>query len=243
MQTHKNYLIYKLTSPSGKVYVGQTSKTLEERITIHNKDRNRAISTKRTLPRFYAAWFKYPIDLWKQEVLITNLSKKEANKIEIKQISLHQSLNEKFGYNMTNGGDGGDTGKNGDINKRKKHSIFLKKLNKNPNFVRNRIQKALKTISANPIKFKTNCKYRKSKLRRGLNHQNNTGVWVVRFNQYATLSAAVLGETISESTILKLCNNCFVPARCTNKYLKKNQTPKECGFYKLSVEGEFCGKI
>lgn len=237
-----HHIVYKLTSPSGKVYIGLTSKSLNDRVRTHQRDRARLIKKANQLPRFYASWVKYPIEDWKREILHEELTRAEAGKYETQEIFRHNSLSEHFGYNMTKGGDGGDTGKNGDITKRKEHSLHMKRLCEDSAYVERRIAKSKLTVKQNPAAFKINCEKRKRLLRRGSQHQNHTGLWVVRFNLYETLHTAVSTEGISESTIIRFCNNPDRVALGANKYLNLNQCPRQAGFYKIQ-KGENNGKV
>lgn len=76
-----NYIVYKYTSPSGGIYVGQTKNTLEERAGKNGnlyliKDK---VSGKYTQPLFAAAILKYGWDNMKGEVIYENLTSKEAD--------------------------------------------------------------------------------------------------------------------------------------------------------------------
>ena len=95
--------IYKLTSPSGNSYVGQTKHNIEKRWKQHvsswqnwQKDKSRkGVSTK-----LYFAFDKYPPKDWTKEILCECSTKGELNEKEILYIA-------EFGhYNMTKGGDG-----------------------------------------------------------------------------------------------------------------------------------------
>ena len=95
------YLIYKYTnSVNGKVYIGQTSKTLEER--AQHNGRN-YIESK----RFYAAIKKYGWDAFTPSVIDSADTVEEANAKEIYYISLYKSTDREFGYNLSSGGDCG----------------------------------------------------------------------------------------------------------------------------------------
>ena len=96
-------IIYKVTNKvSGKVYIGQTSKELDERKKAHYKSSRLGSKTN-----FHRALSKYGVShfIW-EEVAGCN-SKEELNDLEIKLIAEYDSF--KSGYNMTLGGDGGDT--------------------------------------------------------------------------------------------------------------------------------------
>lgn len=97
-------IIYKFTSPSGKVYIGQT--TDKYRNTQH---RHTAYNRKSTRP-FYKAIRKYGFENFKYEILkeIECNTKEELNNkldsLEIYYIALHNATDEKYGYNLCNGG-------------------------------------------------------------------------------------------------------------------------------------------
>lgn len=231
-----NYIVYQLTSPSGKIYIGMSGKTLEDRIRVHLIDRQRLINRGKHLPRFYSALGKYPIDQWTQRVLYEGLTKEVAQHHERTLIATLNTQDPTYGYNMADGGTGGNTGRNGEKAKREQHSVRMKLMNQDPNYVKNRIEKGQATMRDNPEQFKVNAEKRRMKLRRSSNHQNHTGLWVVRNVQYGSLREAVAGSGISESTIVNFCNKPDVVAKCTNKYLTKGTTPREHGFYRITKE-------
>lgn len=92
----KDYYVYKHTTPSGKVYIGITSQTPSRRWA-------KGFGYKTQL-RFFRAIMKYGWDNIKHEVLYEGLTKEEAEAKEIELISLHRSSNNKYGYNIENGG-------------------------------------------------------------------------------------------------------------------------------------------
>ena len=96
-------IIYKVTSTtSGKVYIGQTVKRLEDRKQQHFKNARLGKKTN-----FYSAIRKYGPDDFVWEIIDNADSKDLLNELEIKYISHYNTY--KCGYNMTKGGDGGDT--------------------------------------------------------------------------------------------------------------------------------------
>jgi len=101
------YKIYKITNiTNNKVYIGKTSKTIEKRFSEHVKN------SKNRINRYlYDSMNKYGVDNFKIEILDCVNSNNDANNIEIYYISEYNSNNKDFGYNMTIGGDGGNTGK------------------------------------------------------------------------------------------------------------------------------------
>lgn len=93
------YTIYKYTNvANGKVYIGQTCKSLEERAQAngHNYYECR---------RFYVAIQKYLWSSFIPEVLEIVETVDEANEREIYYINLYKSTDERYGYNLAFGGD------------------------------------------------------------------------------------------------------------------------------------------
>ena len=81
---------------NNKVYIGQTSQDV-------NKRWNNGEGYK-TSPKFYKAIKKYGWDNFEHIILYNNLSLEEANKMEIELIKKYNSTNDKYGYNITQGG-------------------------------------------------------------------------------------------------------------------------------------------
>ncbi|WP_102223882.1 GIY-YIG nuclease family protein [Acidimangrovimonas sediminis] len=94
--------IYLLTSPSGKQYVGQTSKTLEERWNGHMTDARfgSPFALHRAIRKYGAAAFTL-------EVLHDGIDDKTVlDALEVQEIKNNGTLSPQ-GYNMTEGGGGG----------------------------------------------------------------------------------------------------------------------------------------
>lgn len=92
-------LIYLITNTiNGKQYVGQTTRTLEDRISWHH---NSMVSGQSTY--LYNAMRKYGWDNFRFEILATADTKAELDKLEKYYISKFDTY--KSGYNMTLGGD------------------------------------------------------------------------------------------------------------------------------------------
>ena len=108
----KNYIVYKHTTPSNKIYIGITGINVERR---WQKGRN-----YKSNKYFNNAILKYGWDNIKHEILFTNLSKEEAEAKEIELIKLYKSNNIKYGYNIENGGNA--TGK---LSEETKHKISV----------------------------------------------------------------------------------------------------------------------
>ena len=92
----KKNVIYKLTFPSNKVYIGQTSQKLRERISRHCSDAfSSDINTiKNNAIRKYLTF--------KVEVLYQG---DDLDIQEIYYINKYQSTNKEFGYNLESGGN------------------------------------------------------------------------------------------------------------------------------------------
>lgn len=90
-------IVYIYTFPNGKKYVGQTSRSLKERA----KEGNGYINS----PAVYNAIKKYGWNNLTVEIFPCD-SKEEMNKLEQYYIKLYKTTNNKYGYNLTTGGDG-----------------------------------------------------------------------------------------------------------------------------------------
>ena len=103
----KKFIIYKYTSPSGGVYIGQTcAAKLSYR---HGADGSRYLQVDKTTgeylqPAIARAIIKYGFDNFKKEVLFEGLSSEEADEKEIELIKYYKENGEC--YNVTSGGKG-----------------------------------------------------------------------------------------------------------------------------------------
>lgn len=97
-------IIYKATNKiNGKVYIGQTEKTLEHRKEVHHRD------SERMDTYFYRAIRKYGWENFKWEVIDDSATtREELNALEQYYIAKYQSFdNKEKGYNSTSGGEYG----------------------------------------------------------------------------------------------------------------------------------------
>lgn len=94
-------VLYKLTSPSGKSYIGISSKGLEARWAKHVEH----ACGKRTAGALYAALRKYGPDSFTRELLAETQDWEELRAMEIAAIRAHGTL-APAGYNITQGGEG-----------------------------------------------------------------------------------------------------------------------------------------
>lgn len=92
------YLVYKHTNLiNGKIYIGITSKTPEERW----KNGSGYMGNK----HFYSAIQKYGWNNFEHEVLYRDLTDTEAYSLEKELIAKYNSNNSNFGYNYSSGGE------------------------------------------------------------------------------------------------------------------------------------------
>lgn len=104
----RNYCVYVHTSPSGKMYVGQTGTSLKHRwrdgdgYLYKYKDRD-----EYKQPAFAHAILKYGWENFEHEVIAGNLTKEEADKFEMLLIEKLDTMNPKYGYNCVGGGSKG----------------------------------------------------------------------------------------------------------------------------------------
>lgn len=123
---------------NGKVYIGKTIKSLDERRLAH------AEKCKRDDTAFYRALRKYGAEKFEWKVLQECVSEDELNKMEVYWI---ERLNaNKFGYNLTSGGDGGCTYKRGDKTYKKIRHKLGKWKNGNPGATPEAIAKRVKSF-------------------------------------------------------------------------------------------------
>jgi group I intron endonuclease len=109
-------IIYKATNlDNGKVYIGKTKNSIEDRIKQHNKSNH--------IYLFQRALKKYGPENFDWQIIDVLEDEEELSRREIYWINLYGSNHNKLGYNLTNGGEGV---LNPSINVRKKMSINQK---------------------------------------------------------------------------------------------------------------------
>lgn len=94
-----SYIVYKHISPSNKVYIGITCRSMEARASVNGHG-------YRKNEYFYRAIKKYGWDNFTHEILFANLTKSQACKRERELIAEYHSNDFNFGYNITAGGEG-----------------------------------------------------------------------------------------------------------------------------------------
>lgn len=93
----RRFIVYKHTSPNGKVYIGMTCLKPIQR---WKKDG----SGYKSNTHFWGAIQKYGWENFKHEILEENLIQADAEKLEIEQIEKNKSTDKNFGYNIVSGG-------------------------------------------------------------------------------------------------------------------------------------------
>lgn len=94
--SQSSYCVYKHTSPNGMVYIGLTKQKVNDR---WKRGKGYAGNS-----HFTNAINKYGWDAFSHEIVADNLSKEEAEDLEIALIERYDSANPDHGYNFTLGG-------------------------------------------------------------------------------------------------------------------------------------------
>ena len=98
-------IIYKATNKvNGKIYIGQTSKTLEQRKNGHERDTR---SRKKHTTYFHEALAKYGYDNFDWEVIANANTQEELDEMEKHYIQVYNATDKEFGYNLKKGGKEG----------------------------------------------------------------------------------------------------------------------------------------
>lgn len=93
------YKVYKYTSPSNKIYIGITCKTLACRARYNGCGYDGCAAFERAIKKY--GWNNFQC-----EILAQDLTEEEAKRLEKYYIKLYDSTNPEKGYNITKGGDG-----------------------------------------------------------------------------------------------------------------------------------------
>lgn len=100
-------LIYKITNLiNNKIYIGKTKRDLNTRWLEHCRDAKNYQENNNPL---HAAIKKYGKENFIYEILEDNISEQELNEREKYYIKYYNSKSHDLGYNVTDGGDGGQT--------------------------------------------------------------------------------------------------------------------------------------
>lgn len=98
---NEKYLVYKHTTPNGKVYIGQT------KVGANGRWKNGKGYTTNKVGFFYKAIEKYGWENIEHVILADGLSKEEADEIEKELIARYNATDRRYGYNCTSGGSSG----------------------------------------------------------------------------------------------------------------------------------------
>lgn len=135
--------IYKITNKiNNKIYIGQVyNKTIYDRFERHIKEAN--YNSKSYLCR---AITKYGSENFTCELIDTAKNLQELNQKEIYWIAYYNSTNKKIGYNLTPGGDGGNTYL---CKSKEEMKIIKKKISKANKGINNGQSKQIKAYNVN----------------------------------------------------------------------------------------------
>lgn len=99
-----DYVIYRFkNNVNGKVYIGQTTKSLHKRVIQHLT--NSRPTTKAHKTYFHNALNKYGIENFSLDIIERCSSQEELNEREIYWIAYYKSTDKKYGYNIDSGGN------------------------------------------------------------------------------------------------------------------------------------------
>lgn len=122
------YVVYKHTTPSGKVYIGITGKKPEYRWKNGNGYKDNA--------HFDNAIKKYGWENTKHEIVANGLTKEQACDLEIELIAKYHATDQRKGYNISAGGEcsGAGVHPSAETRKRMKATSFALPGQKNTRF-------------------------------------------------------------------------------------------------------------
>lgn len=103
-------IIYKITNKvNGKIYIGLTKQKLSDRFRGHWSDAHKSLRGKGRICYFQQALLKYGKDNFIKEKIDEAETKEELEIREKYWISYYNSTDREIGYNVSEGGEGGDT--------------------------------------------------------------------------------------------------------------------------------------
>jgi len=174
---HRNieHIIYRVTSPSGKAYIGKTNQTLEQRRYDHEW------YSKNNESLFSRAIKKYGNQLIWEEIEKTR-GLQSANDLEQHWISYYKSNNREYGYNLTEGGDGGKRSPEAESKRIEKIKLKLQR-NETKEKLSNACKKTwckpgYKAIVSVKIKKSRSSAESREKTKKQMDKQKNDPVWL-----------------------------------------------------------------
>lgn len=207
---NSNYIVYKHTSPSNKVYIGITSQTPERRWRKDGKG-------YKTHIYFWNAIKKYGWNNFKHEVLFSGLTKEEAEQKEIELIAYYKSNDCNYGYNMSVGGESGSKGykyteeqkaRLKDLHKGSKNGMYGKHHTEEAK-QRNKIAHMRENLSQDTIKKMSAAKKGKKRSKQSIEKQvekiSKKVVCVETNIMYSSTKNASALTGVDDSCIAKVC--------------------------------------
>ena len=173
------YLYVHVNKFNGKRYVGITCKDPEYRWGVNG-------SKYKSSPHFYSAIQRYGWDNFEHVVLLSGLTKEQACALERKLINKWQTRNNKFGYNISEGGNQGP-------------ALFGKD---NPNFGKERSEEYRRHISESQMGHFVSDET-KQKLREN-NGLNKTIVCIETEERFVSISEAARSVNVSPAAICRV---------------------------------------
>lgn len=161
----RNFIVYKHTSPSNKVYIGITNQKVNRRFR-----KGKGYSNNK---HFFNAIEKYGWDNFQHEILFENFTKEEAKLMEQCYIALYNSYDSDKGYNNSLGGEG-TYGFKPSSKTRKKLSEIHKKNWEDPKY-REKMKERNKKMWENPER-KEKQKERNKKMWENPEHRKNMSI-------------------------------------------------------------------
>ena len=105
---NQTMIIYKVTNLiNNKVYIGQTTRTFNERYSGKGVGAERILYSERSNSHLINSMCKYGVKNFKVEIIDQCNTEEELNKREMHYINLYDSTNYNKGYNFCQGGNGG----------------------------------------------------------------------------------------------------------------------------------------
>ena len=209
-------VIYKVTNKeNGKVYIGQTSRELKQRMWAHYKSVRSGSETN-----FHNALRKYPKESFQWEVIATTDNNDDLNQLEVQFIKEYDSF--KSGYNMTEGGDGGFTYKKGtEMYDRIKHKLGKWK-NGNPGATSEAISKRLETMSKKThwLRGEEHPNYGRIRWDMKDKPANNSKPLIVDGIEYQTTGEAAKALGLKDSDVVR--RRCLSTRKWKNYYYKED---------------------
>lgn len=206
-----NWIVYKHISPSGKVYIGITGNTPAQRW-IRGKGYGRQSI-------FYNAIQKYGWDNIEHKVLVSNLTKEQAEDVEIQLISYYKSIG--ISYNVTDGGEGTNGYKHSDEWK-KQCSEWMK----NRIISKETIQRRKETMQKHPYHPTEDAKRRISAAAKLVDHTKASHIAALKRSKYLYLiddKGTILKEFQSQQDMAKAFG---VSEATIYKYIGRNKSPR-----------------